>query len=72
MYIHLYVKYPLFFSDYNQNCIFGTDFRIIFKYQISGKFFQYELSCSMRTDMTKLNVIFRHVVNAHKKGTSFE
>jgi len=67
MYIHLHVKHPLFFTDQNQNCIFWTDFRIIFKYQISGKFLQYGLSHSMRTDMTKPNVGFRHVVNAPKK-----
>jgi len=26
MYVHLHVKYPLFFSDYNQNSIFGQIF----------------------------------------------
>ena len=61
--IHLHVKYMLFFSYCNQEYIFGQIFEWSSKYQISGKFFQYEPSCSMRTDMTKLNVGFRHVVN---------
>ena len=38
--------------------IFSTDFRKILKYQISWKSVQYEQSCSLRTDVTKLIVAF--------------
>ena len=50
IYIGLHVKDLLFLSDYKGSWIFSTDFRKIFKYQISWKFVQWEPSCSMRTD----------------------
>jgi hypothetical protein len=60
MYIGLHVKYPLLLSDFNETWLASTDFHDILKYQISGKSFQWEPSCSMRTDertdMTKLTV----------------
>jgi len=37
MYVGRHVKYVLFLSDFNQNWIFSTDFRKIFKYKISWK-----------------------------------
>jgi len=58
MYIGLRVKYPLFFSDFNETKIFPTDFRNMLKYQMSRKSFQCEPSFYMRTegrtDMIKL------------------
>ena len=61
MYIGLYVKYPLFLSDFNDSLILTTYLPEILKYQISLKSVQWEASCSMRTnrqteDMTKLTV----------------
>jgi hypothetical protein len=41
------------------------------KYQISSKSVQWELSCSMRTDMTKLTVSFLNFANAPYKVTYF-
>jgi len=48
-----------------------SDFRKIFKYQISRKFIQWEPNCSMRedgrTDMTKRIVALRNFAKAPRK-----
>jgi hypothetical protein len=62
----LHVKIPLFLSDGDETWILYTDFRKIFKYQISRKFVQLEPRYSMRTDgqtdtdMTKVTAAFRN------------
>ena len=72
MYIGGHVKYPLFFSDFNETWIFSTHFRKILKYQVSWKSVQLELSCTMRAEgrtdghMTKVIVAFHNFANAPK------
>jgi hypothetical protein len=44
------LNYPLFLSCFNVNSIFSTDFRKIFKYQISLKSIWRETSYCIRTD----------------------
>jgi hypothetical protein len=49
MFIGLHVKYPLFFSDFNETWIFSADFRKVLKCRVPWKSVQCEPSCSMRT-----------------------
>ena len=67
MYKGLHVKYPLFLSDFNE---FEFSRQILekktAKNQISWKSAQWEPRYSMKTDMTKLIVVFR-IANASKK-----
>jgi hypothetical protein len=69
-YVGLHVKHPLFFSNFNANWIFSTDFRKTRIYQISLNSVQWEPSCSTwsdgRTDWTKLWVAFRNFADAPK------
>jgi len=44
------VKYPLLLSDFNETWIVSTDFRKVFKWQISWKSVVWDTSSSMRTD----------------------
>lgn len=68
MYIFPYVKYPLFFTDFNETFVLPTDFRQIHKYKLSRKFIQLGPNNSMRTDRrpdpTELVVAFRNSVSA--------
>jgi len=64
MYVGIYVKCPLFLSDFNKTLIFSTDFRKIPKYQILLKSVWWELRYSMQIHMTKLIVAFRNFENA--------
>jgi hypothetical protein len=74
IYIDLHVKCLVFLPYFNDTRIFSTDFLKIFKYQISWKSIQWELSCSIRTDgrtngqtdMTKVIIVLRNLANAPK------
>ena len=59
-------KVPPILVRFQWNMKLSTDFRIIFNYQISRKFVQWEPSCCMRTDMKKVIVPFRNVTRAPK------
>ena len=67
-----HINYPLFLPDFKETWIFLTNFRKALRYQISWKSFQWEPSCSMRTDrrtaMTEPIVAFRNFMKAPKKG----
>ena len=61
-------KVPVILSNFNKTWIFPTDFWKTLNHQISWKSVQWELSCSMQTDKTKLLVAFHSFVNMLKKG----
>jgi hypothetical protein len=69
-YIGLIVKYPLFFSHFNETWIFSADFRKILKYQILWKSVLFVPSCSMQMDgwmdKAKLIVALSNFENVHK------
>ena len=51
--VDLHVKYLLFLSDFNESCIFSTDFRKTLKYEISWKSFsgpKLSMQTNTRTD----------------------
>ena len=76
MYIGFNIKYSLVSLDCNKTCIFSTDFRKIFKYQMLLQSFRCKPSCLVRTDgrmerqidMSKLIVDFRNFANATNNG----
>jgi len=49
IYISFHVKYSLFLFDFNENFLFWTNSRKIFKYQRGWKYVQWEQSCCMGT-----------------------
>jgi hypothetical protein len=61
-------KVPVILSNFNKTWIFPIDFWKTHNHQISWKSVQFELSCSMQTDKTKLLVTFHSFVNVLKKG----
>jgi len=82
MYVGLHTKYPLLLPDFNETRISSTDFRKIFKYQISLNSVQRKPSCLMQRDgrtdgerqtdrptgTTQLMVAFRNFTNEPKNG----
>jgi hypothetical protein len=56
------LKYLPFLSDFNEDWFFSTDFRKIFKYQVSWKLFLTDA----QTNMTKLIVACSNYANAPK------
>jgi len=69
-------RVPFILVSFNESLIFSINFWKITKHQISWKIFQWEPSCSMRTDermdrqtdMMKLIVAFRNVAKAPNTG----
>jgi len=50
MYVGIYVKHTLFFTDFNETRIFSISFWKILKYKILWRSVQWELSFSMQAD----------------------
>jgi hypothetical protein len=71
MYIGFQVKYPLFFSDFNEIWILQTDFRKYsnIKFQKIRQVWAELFHADGRTDMTKLIVAFRCFAKAPKNYT---
>jgi hypothetical protein len=70
MYTGLHVKCPLYWSGFNDTCIFSKKIQKMLKYQLSWKSVQWEPNRSTRTDertdVTKLILAFRNFANAPK------
>jgi len=66
MYSGLPCEVHITLVNFSETWIFSTDFRKILTHQISWKSVQWEPSCSMRTDMTKLIVTFQNFANMPK------
>jgi hypothetical protein len=65
------IKYPLSFSDFNGTWIFSAGFRKICKYQMSWNPSSRSRVVPIgRTDMTKLEIIFRDFACAPKMKTN--
>jgi hypothetical protein len=71
MYIDLGIKYPLFFSDFNETWIFSADFEKFWNMKFhenpsSGSRVVPRGRADGQTDMTRLIVAFRNFATAPK------
>jgi hypothetical protein len=77
MYLGVYVKYPLFLSDFKQT-VLSTDFRKILKqnftkiHSVGAESFHANGRTDGQTEMTKLIVAFRNFLKSPNNTTIYE